>query len=357
MKTALHDLHLAAEAKMVEFAGWRMPLHYGSQVQEHHSVRRHAGVFDVSHMLQVDISGRESLKFLSKLLAGNVAKLSKPGKAMYTLMLNDDGGVIDDLIVYRTRDDEYRAIFNAAMANTALEWIDEQLRELNLEVTVSPRRDLGILAVQGPDAVSIVSATLEESDLKDLSSFECMSIRDSIVGRTGYTGEDGVEILCSTEFISDLWEKLLHAKVQPCGLGARDTLRLEAGLNLNGSDMDQTITPMECALNWVVDWEPENREFIGRRTLTAKRDAGIENKLTGIVLEDGIMRSGCGVHTSEGDGVVTSGSYSPTLEYSVGLARVPKNAKGKCHIEIRNKLKEGRLVRPPFVRKGMKVHK
>lgn len=356
MKTHLHESHIELGAKLVDFAGWQMPLHYGSQIEEHRFVRQAAGMFDVSHMLPVDFQGTDSVRFLQSLFAGNVEKLSHDGRAAYTVMLNENGGILDDLIVYRLEIDRYRAIFNAGTAQTDLDWISSQI-DSALDVEVLPRRDLNIVAIQGPDALRRVAGFFRCAIRDKLKSFHCMQSGEYFIGRTGYTGEDGVEILCEAAQAQTLWEEMYKAGVRPCGLGARDTLRLEAGLNLYGQDMDETVSPLESALSWVVDWEPENRKFIGRRALTEKRAKGLGQRLTGIVLNGGIMRTGQEVITDAGIGVITSGSYSPTLGYSVALARVPVSASGACRVIIRNREREGRLVRPPFVRKGEKVHK
>lgn len=341
---------------MVDFAGWQMPLHYGSQIEEHHAVRQASGIFDVSHMLPVDFRGRESKQLLHLLLASNVDKLNQDGRATYTVMLNENGGILDDLIVYRLAHDGYRAIFNAGTAETDLNWIETQSSS-KFDVTITPRRDLNILAVQGPDALERVAPLFNRAILDGLKPFHSLQFNDYFIGRTGYTGEDGVEILCKSDQIELLWQRLREIGVRPCGLGARDTLRLEAGLNLNGNDMSPTISPLESALSWVVDWEPAEREFVGRSALLEQREAGPKRRLTGVVLNGGIMRAGQEVQTEVGTGVVTSGSYSPTLGYSIALARVPVAATGSCRVNIRNREREGRLVRPPFVRKGVKVHK
>ena len=341
---------------MVDFAGWQMPLHYGSQIEEHHSVRKAAGMFDVSHMLPVDFVGADSKQLLQLLLASDVEKLNEDGRAAYTVMLNEQGGILDDLIVYRLDVGSYRAIFNAGSAEADLKWIESKASS-KFDASITPRHDLNILAVQGPDALDKAALALEHANFDALKPFRSTQVNEFFVGRTGYTGEDGIEILCGSDQIESLWQELLKVGVHPCGLGARDTLRLEAGLNLNGNDMSPTISPLESSLSWVVDWEPEDRKFIGRDSLNTERTTGPKRKLTGIVLTGGIMRAGQEVTTDVGTGVVTSGSYSPTLGYSVALARVPVTATGKCRVKIRKREQEGRLVRPPFVRKGEKVHK
>lgn len=356
MKTQLYNTHVELDAKMVDFAGWQMPLHYGSQIEEHHSVRQASGMFDVSHMLPVDFKGGDSKRLLQLLFAGDVAKLNQDGRAMYTVMLNESGGIIDDLIVYRLANESYRVIFNAGTAQSDLDWVVSKTCS-NLSVDISPRHDLNILAIQGPEALSKSSKILGAATLDNLKPFRCIESNGLFIGRTGYTGEDGIEVLCKSEVVEPLWREMRDMGVRPCGLGARDTLRLEAGLNLNGQDMCPDISPLESALGWVVDWDPEERQFIGRQALTQERTTGFNRRLTGIVLNGGIMRAGQEVLTDAGSGVITSGSYSPTLGYSIALARVPTAATGACKVIIRSREKEGRLVRPPFVRKGVKVHK
>ncbi len=341
---------------MVDFAGWRMPIRYRSTTEEHHAVRRDTGMFDVSHMLPVDFEGSDCNALLQKLLAGDVTRLKDDGAAQYTLMMNESGGIIDDLIVYRLGDQKYRIVFNAAVAHTDMEWVESWVQKLNCDVSISARRDLNIVAVQGPNAVEKVSNVLGCDSLPDLKSFTALSFRDYFIARTGYTGEDGVEILCSVDLVRDLWRKLEDASVLPCGLGARDTLRLEAGMNLNGQDMTTETTPHESALSWVIHNEPPNRDFVGRAALAHQKEKGVQCKLTGLVLQGGVMRSGFKVSTNSGDGVITSGAFSPTLGYSVALARVPRNASGDCLVSIRGKHKQAKLVRPPFVRKGVQVY-
>ncbi len=345
--TALRDEHVAAGAKMVEFAGWSMPLHYGSQVAEHLAVRGGAGMFDVSHMatfdLSLDVSG-----WLRTLLVSDVTALAV-GHARYTVMLNDAGGVIDDLIVYR-RANGYRMITNAGTRARVVDWLRR-----HGDPAIAPRDDMSIVAVQGPDALE----KLRESvgiDAHDVASFTSLEAGDWLVGRTGYTGEDGVELFLPNSDVVDFWRKLREVGVEPCGLGARDTLRLEAGLNLNGHDMDETISPLQANLAWTIDWD--EREFIGREVVAAEREARPERVLRGLVLtEKGVVREGQTVRTDRGDGVMTSGLFSPTLGYSIGLARLPRGARGECTVDIRGRWKSARIVKPPFVRHGDKVFK
>ena len=356
MKTALYENHVSLDAQLVDFAGWQMPMRYSSTIDEHHAVRKHVGMFDVSHMLTVDFEGSQSALFLQKLLASDVNKLANTGQALYTVMLNERGGIIDDLIVYRLHDTGFRIVFNAGVAATDLEWVEAWQQTTAYSVSITPRRDLSIIAVQGPNAIQTVIDLLDCPQLMEIPSFTAIVHDGVFVSRTGYTGEDGVELICPNADAPDIWNKLLNADVLPCGLGARDTLRLEAGMNLNGQDMTPVHTPYECALSWVLDREP-SRDFVGQTALEETQRQGVATKLTGIVLKGGVMRSGYEVQSNAGFGTITSGSFSPTLGYSIALARVPRDSIGDCSVSIRNKQKTGRIVRPPFVRHGEKVHK
>lgn len=333
-----------------------MPIRYRSTIDEHHAVRRSVGMFDVSHMLTVDFEGSQSTTLLQKLLASDVSKLTSDGQALYTAMLNEQGGIIDDLIVYRLRESCYRIVFNAGVSATDLEWVNSWQERTNSKVSITPRRDLSIIAVQGPKAIPTVIDLLECPHLRDVKSFTSIFHEGLFIGRTGYTGEDGVEIICPNTQSPSLWNNLLNVGVLPCGLGARDTLRLEAGMNLNGQDMTPHHSPYECALAWVLDLHP-NRDFVGQSALENLHHEGVSTKLTGVVLKGGVMRTGYEIETNEGSGIVTSGTFAPTLGYSVALARVPRHAVGECSVEIRDKPKTGRIVKPPFVRHGEKVHK
>jgi aminomethyltransferase len=353
-KTALHETHRLASARLVDFSGWEMPLHYGSQIDEHHAVRSDSGVFDVSHMLALDVSGDQAEALLRQVLANDVAKLQQDGQALYSCMLNSAGGVIDDLIVYRLAAGVYRLILNAGSATADLQHLQDAAR--SFAVTLVPRRDVALLAVQGPRAVERVMPLLPagfEAAL-NLPSFHALAAGDWMVARTGYTGEDGFEILLPAAMASTFWAQLIGAGVRPAGLGARDTLRLEAGLNLYGQDMDETVSPLEANLGWTVAWEPSERDFIGREALARQRETGVTWRLTGIILDArGVLRHGVSVETSAGIGTVTSGSFSPTLGASIGFARVPAGSDlGEVSVVVRGKALPARLVRMPFVRNG-----
>ena len=353
-RTPLYDMHLAQKAKMVDFGGWDMPINYGSQIEEHHQVRKDAGMFDVSHMTVIDFKGEGTRDFLRYLLANDVARLKDKGKALYSCMLNEEGGVIDDLIVYFLQDDFYRMVVNAATTEKDLAWIQKQAANFNL--TLKVRDDLAMIAVQGPNARAKVHQALGElaAQLEDLGVFFMREVGGMAVARTGYTGEDGYEIMVPAEQAGTFWAKLLEAEVKPCGLGARDTLRLEAGMNLYGTDMDETVTPLESGLSWTVAWEPADRDFIGRQALETQRQQGVKHKLVGLVLQDkGVLRNHQKVILNGLEaGEITSGSYAPTLEKSIAFARVTTDIGNQCKVEIRNKLLNAVVVKPPFARNG-----
>ncbi len=354
-QTPLYANHVGAGAKMVDFHGWEMPLHYGSQVQEHHQVRRDAGVFDVSHMTVVDLIGSGAREFLRRLLANDVARLETQGRALYSCMLNPQGGVIDDLIVYFLEPEYYRMVVNAATRDKDMSWIREQAA--NYPVDINERGDLAMLAVQGPasrdKALPCLPAELREPAAA-LKPFNACWNAQWFVARTGYTGEDGFEIMLPADQAPELWEHLLQAGVAPTGLGARDTLRLEAGMCLYGQDMDETTSPCESGLEWTMAWLPEERDFIGRQALEPLRHKGTDRVLVGLVLQDkGVLRQHQVVRVEDvGEGEITSGGFSPTLGVSIALARVPANLAENVQVKVRNKMLSARVVKPPFVRHG-----
>ena len=341
---------------MVEFAGHDMPLNYGSQIKEHLCVRSSSGKFDVSHMGVVDFTGSDTEDFLRLVCTGEIRKLSEPGMAKYTLMLNDAGGILDDLIVYRINEG-FRAVINASVKDSDIEWMCRHAK--GQSVTIRPRPEKCIIAVQGPDSVGRAADCLGLTGLHEIPHFRALQFADDLmVARTGYTGEDGLEVICSPPLALKLWKDLERAGVPSIGLGARDTLRLEAGLNLNGHDMDPSTSPFSANLAWTVDWEPPERDFIGKLALNRIRESGVTQKLAGLVMtERGVLREGQEVKTEAGVGVVTSGSFSPSLGYSIALARIPRSANGDCSVLIRNREIPVRMVRPPFVRRGKKVYK
>lgn len=354
--TVLHSAHTAANARMVNFSGWEMPVNYGSQIEEHHAVRRDAGMFDVSHMRIIDISGRQTRDFLKYVLANNIDKLTVSGKALYSCMLRPDGGVIDDLIVYFFTEDFFRLVVNAGTADKDIEWLGEQNAQGEFGLSITARTDFALIAVQGPNArnkiYSALPFTQEPSD--SLKPFNATPIKHDgcewMVARTGYTGEDGFEIAVPAKFAIQTWGNLTAAGVQPAGLGARDTLRLEAGMNLYGQDMDETVNPLNSGLAWTVDLVSE-RDFIGKTALTA----GATSQLVGLLLLDkGILRSHQKVETAYGVGETTSGTFSPTLQKSIAFARVPLKVSigDNVQVIIRDKPLNAIVVKIPFVRNG-----
>lgn len=357
-KTVLNESHRALGARMVDFGGWDMPINYGSQIEEHHAVRSDAGMFDVSHMTVIDLQGARSRDFLRHLLANSVDKLKVTGKALYSCMLNEQGGVIDDLIVYFFDEAHFRLVVNAATRDKDLAWIEQQARAFEVEVV--ERLEFAMIAVQGPNARSKVIALLADVDrprIEKLGKFASAAAQGPhgmglFIARTGYTGEDGFEILVHTEQAVMLWQALLDAGVKPAGLGARDTLRLEAGMNLYGQDMDETVTPWEASLGWTVAMD-EGRDFIGRAALEKARADGVERVMIGLVLDGkGVLRHGQKVLTDRGEGEILSGSFSPTLEKAIAFARIPAGDAGELRVDIRGRELPVRRVKYPFVRDG-----
>jgi len=358
LKTPLYDTHVQQGAKIVDFGGWDMPLHYGSQIEEHHAVRSDAGMFDVSHMAIVDLTGGRVREFLRFLLANDVGRLKTVGKALYSCMLLPNGGVIDDLIVYFMSDTWYRMVVNAGTRDKDLAWILKHA--VDFDVTTVERKDLAMIAVQGPNARRKTATLLlppQQLAVLELKPFFGAPFGSWFVARTGYTGEDGFELMIPAADVAEVWARLLAQGVKPAGLGARDTLRLEAGMNLYGNDMDENFHPLESGLAWTVAFEPADRGFIGRDALErAQREGGRE--LVGLLLEErGVLRSHQKVLLAAGagaaaEGEVTSGTFSPTLNRSIALARVPKTSQRTVQVEIRGKLQAARIVKPPFVRHG-----
>jgi aminomethyltransferase len=357
-KTVLNATHRALGARMVDFGGWDMPINYGSQIEEHHAVRRDAGMFDVSHMTVVDLHGARTREFLRYLLANNIDKLKVHGKALYSCMLNERGGVIDDLIVYYLGEEFFRLVVNAATRAKDLAWIERQAQ--GFDVQVKERPDFAMIAVQGPQARAKVLGLLHDVDrprIEKLGKFAAAAAQGPhgmplFVARTGYTGEDGFEIMLSVEHAVALWEALQAAGVKPAGLGARDTLRLEAGMNLYGQDMDEDVSPWEANLGWTVSLD-EGRDFIGRAALEQQKAAGVARVMIGVVLDEkGVLRHGQKVLTANGEGEILSGSFAPTLDKAIAFARVPVGDTGALRVDIRGREMAVRKVKYPFVRDG-----
>ncbi|TNC93136.1 MAG: glycine cleavage system protein T [Thalassolituus sp.] len=355
-QTALYAKHTEAQGKIVDFGGWDMPIHYGSQIKEHNAVREAAGMFDVSHMTIVDVRGPDAKAYLQHLLANDVDKLKETGKALYSGMLNTDGGVIDDLIVYRM-EGWFRTVVNCATREKDLEWMTAHTKGFDISLTERP--ELAMVAVQGPEAIGMVKKIRPEAaDLIDgLKVFQGLPQHGWFYARTGYTGEDGLEIMVPQEEVVQFWTQLIEAGVQPCGLGARDTLRLEAGMNLYGNDMDESISPLQAGMGWTIAWEPADRDFIGREALEAQKADGVAMKQVGLVLEGrGVMRSHQKVVVEGvGEGEITSGTFSPSLQCSIAMARVPAATGDTAQVDLRGKLTDVKVIKLPFVRNGKKM--
>lgn len=352
-KTPLHDAHLAQNGKVVDFHGWLLPIHYGSQIEEHHAVRQGAGMFDVSHMTIVDLIGQGARDFLRYLIVNDVDKL-RAGRALYTVMTNEEGGIIDDLIVYR-REEGFRLVLNAATFDNDMAWLDGIAE--SYELTLQVRSDLAMLAVQGPAAREKVIPALPDAlraVAGDLKPFAFAEEGDCFVARTGYTGEDGFEIILPEDEVENFWAQCLTLGFKPCGLGARDTLRLEAGLNLYGNDMDLAHTPIDSNVAWTIAFEPEDREFIGKNALLALSKNPPQQQLLGLLLLDrGVLRADMFVYRGDEQiGVITSGTFSPTLQKGIAMARIDARVGDEVLVEARGKKLLAKVVKLPFVRRG-----
>ena len=357
-KTVLFNKHLESNAKMVDFHGWEMPINYGSQIEEHHAVRQDAGMFDVSHMTVVDVTGTDACAFLRKLLANDVAKLTVPGKALYGGMLDENAGIIDDLITYYLTDTHYRVVVNSATREKDLAWINKQAAAFDVSITERP--ELAMIAIQGPNAKAKAAKVFnaeQNAAVEGMKPFFGVQSGSLFIATTGYTGEAGYEIIVPEDEAQTLWQALLDVEVRPCGLGARDTLRLEAGMNLYGLDMDESINPLAANMGWTVAWEPSDRDFIGRAALTQLKAAGTD-KLVGLVMEEkGVLRHDMPVFFTDENGVehqgaITSGTFSPTLGYSIAMARVPNGIGAVAEVEMRKKRVAVKVIAPSFVRNG-----
>jgi aminomethyltransferase len=355
-KTVLHGKHIEAGAKMVDFHGWEMPINYGSQIEEHHAVRQDAGMFDVSHMTIVDVKGANAKGYLRTLLANDVDKLKEKGKALYSGMLNQEGGVVDDLIVYHFDETNYRLVVNSATREKDMNWLNGVAS--GFEVNIIERGEFAMIAVQGPNAkqkAALLFSDAQKEAVEGMKPFFGVQAEDLFIATTGYTGEAGYEIMVPTERAADFWQRLLDVGVKPCGLGARDTLRLEAGMNLYGQDMDETVSPLAANMGWTITWEPEDRVFMGRDALEKQKAEGTQ-KLVGLVMtEKGVLRHGQAVKVSEGEGVITSGTFSPTLGHSIAFARIPATSDTTAQVEMRKKWVTVNIVKPSFVRNGKSV--
>lgn len=365
-RTPFYQSHLENNGKIVDFSGWELPIHYGSQIAEHEAVRTDAGMFDVSHMVVTDIVGADSKAWLQKLLANDIAKAKTVGKAIYSAMLNDNGGVIDDLIAYRMNEAEtkYRIVSNAATRDKDLAQFNKVAKDF--DVTITERPELAMLAVQGPKAIEKLANAkptwveslnaLKPFVGKDLTEIEG---KDWFVAKTGYTGEDGVEVILPESQASEFFNLLKDNGITPTGLGARDTLRLEAGMNLYGHEMDETINPYECGMAWTLAVK-DDRDFIGRKAMQDKQDKAIADGTdvmqVGLVLDGrGVLRDGMEVTLANGKkGVITSGTFSPSLKQSIAIARIPMTTDTTANVDMRGKATEVRIISLPFVRNGKK---
>lgn len=359
-KTPLYTVHCQQHGQMADFAGWQMPLNYGSQLAEHHAVRQQAGVFDVSHMGVIDVHGADAVAFLRYVLANDIKKLDKNGKALYSCLLNPRGGIIDDLIVYRLEDEFYRLVVNASRREADWQWLHQLSAAYRLHL--QERHELAILAVQGPQTwqkLPLVLGLPLAAEVQALRPFHCLRHQDWQISRTGYTGEDGVEIILPAAAAPALWQNLLTHGVQACGLGARDTLRLEAGLNLYGADMDETTTPLESNLEWTVAWLDSQRNFVGRQALAKQKQQGVQRRLVGLVMaESGVLRNHQQVWIDgEAVGEITSGSFSPTLNCAIAMARIPVGIAQSAMIERRGKMIPVQIVKLPFLKRQQELVK
>ncbi len=352
-KTIYNQTHREAGAKMVDFGGWDMPIHYGSQIEEHHAVRSDAGMFDVSHMTVIDVHGAGARTYLRRLIANSIEKLKVPGKALYSCMLNEAGGVIDDLIVYYLDDALCRVVVNASTRDKDLAWMTAQAA--GFDIVLKERADLAMVAVQGPNARAKVLSLLSSEGAAAaaaLGKFVACDADGLFIARTGYTGEDGFEIMGPEDRAIAFWQSLAAAGVRPCGLGARDTLRLEAGMALYGQDMDENVSPYEAGLAWTVTLD-DGRDFIGRPVLEKQLAEGSARQMIGLVMDEkGVLRHGQAVFSAAGGGEILSGTFSPTLSKGIALARVPAGEVGAVEVDIRGRRHPLRVVKYPFVRDG-----
>lgn len=355
--TPFNEQHHKLGAKMVDFCGWEMPLYYGSQIEEHNRVRQDVGIFDVAHMNIVDVDGKGARDFLRYLFANDIDKLKVPGAALYSCMLNERGGVVDDLIVYRKNEQDYRVVVNAATHDKDLAWIRDQAKKFDVKIT--ERTDFAMLAIQGPNAREKIKAAFTPKQIQatnDLKTFYGVDVDGWWIARTGYTGEDGYEIMIPLKEAVPFWEKLIAAGIKPCGLVSRDSLRLEAGMSLYGSEMDDNQSPLESNLTWTVAFDPQDRDFVGRKALETQKAAGLKNKLVGLVLEEkGVLRSHQKVVVPGiGEGQTTSGGFSPVLGVGIALARVPMETADHCFVVVRDKQLRAKVIKPPFYKRAIK---
>ena len=355
-KTPLNDLEKELGGRMVDFGGWELPVQFSGILEEHDAVRNHVGIFDVSHMGEITIKGPQALELLQKSTCNDVSKL-EDGRAQYNGLLYPTGGFVDDILVYRMKADDYFVVVNASNSDKDFEWFRECAKDLDADVQ-NVSADYAQLAVQGPEAERVLQPMTDVA-LAPMKYYRfdrgTVNGAPAIVSRTGYTGEDGFEVYVAPEHGPRIFRKLVEAGVKPCGLGARDTLRLEAKMALYGNDIDHTTTPIEADLGWIV--KLEKGDFNGRDVLQREKEEGPGRKLVGFEMVDrGIARHGYPVvEGGEEVGVVTSGTHSPTLKKSIGLAYLPldKSAQGsELSILIRGKETRARVVPTPFYKRA-----
>jgi len=347
-RTFLYESHLGLGSKFVNFSGWEMPIHYGSQINEHNCVRNGVGIFDVSHMNVFDFYGVEAKEFMRYVLTNDVNKIDD-GFALYSVITNNEGGIIDDLIVYKFNNKKFRVVSNCSTFDDVNNFFESNIIKFNCDFFHKP--SLGILAIQGPES-EIALKNILKLELSNFKSFSFIEKNELFVSRTGYTGEDGFEVIGEPEELQNIWDLCISRSIPPIGLGARDTLRVEAGMNLNGTDMTITNNPFESNLGWVVDFSDVERDFIAKENLIEIKNTNNLN-LVGVLLnEKGILRSGQKIIKDDIDGKVTSGTFSPYIKKSIGFARIPMSIKGNAYVQIRNKLLNVKILSLPFIRKG-----
>ncbi|MBS6602232.1 MAG: glycine cleavage system aminomethyltransferase GcvT [Brachyspira sp.] len=362
-ETYLHDKHIQLGARMVDFAGWHMPVQYTSIIEEHKNVREHAGLFDVSHMGEVFVSGKDSLAFLQKIVPQDISKLEYE-KAVYCQLPNKNGGLIDDLIIYKLGINYYLVICNASRIDEDLNWMVRNKKGLDVKID-NQSHNYSLLAVQGPEADAILRKMGLNTHQESFTIKPAVICgRKLLISRTGYTGEDGYELLVENEYSEELWDKILdYGKefgIKPIGLGARDTLRLEAALHLYGNDLDENTTPIEAGLSWSIP-KDKKEDYNGKDIIMSQIANGTEKKLVGLkMLDKAIARHEYEVYKDgEKVGIITSGGISPVLNANIALAYV-KNNKDICtgsivQVMIREKLHNAEVVKRPFIEKRNKI--
>jgi aminomethyltransferase len=359
-KTPLYEKHVALNAKIIDFGGWAMPVQYTNVIDEHKATRNAAGLFDICHMGEIEVKGPQALNLLQLVLTRNLADQTI-GQVKLSALLNEEGGIIDDLTVYKLDENSYMLVTNATPKDRDWQWINLIWRSKGFDCSLKDISDtMGKLDLQGPRSEEILQR-LTEANLKTLRFYHFCESQvvgfPAIISRSGYTGEDGFEIYAAANIIGNIWDKLMIAGAQsglkPAGLGARDTLRLEAGMMLNGQDMTEAVSPLEVPYSWIVD---ANKEFVGKTALMARKNSGIGNKLVGIEMTGrGIARHGYKVfHHLREIGIVTSGTFSPTLNKAIGLAFVNMAYSApdtEITVAIRNTMTEAKIVKLPFYKR------